>query len=205
MNIKRMERRSFKQNMVKIIFLDLETTGFNPFTSHIIEIAMCDNKGHSWETLIKSPNKLSSKIVEITKITDSMLEKDGIDIKSALTKMAEFISDAKWIVGHNIISFDWAFIYYHCKINGIKLPKSISIIDTYRMAQYCYNENQYQSYKLMDLCRCFKIEQDGFHRAMNDVNATYNLYMKLVEIFISKYGNASPMYIWENTTKPFIE
>jgi len=204
----KMERRSFSTQNSRLIFLDIETTGLNPFNSHIIEIALSDNLGNSWETLIKSPKPISSKITDITKITNDMLNKDGINIKDALNKMIDFIeganmncNSAKWIIGHNLIGFDWAFIQHHCKLNKLILPIYINLLDTYRIAQYLLRD-EYQSYKLCNLCDQFKLGQSGFHRAMNDVSATHKLFDHFLDIFTSK--NINLKRIWELTSYPFM-
>jgi DNA polymerase III alpha subunit (gram-positive type) len=204
----KMDRRSYSTQKPRLIFLDIETTGLNPFNSNIIEIALKDNLGNSWETLIKSPIRISSKITDLTKITNDMLNKDGINIEVALNKMIEFIdgknmncNTAKWIIGHNLIGFDWAFIQHHCRLNKLQLPPYINLLDTYRMAQYLLRD-EYQSYKLCNLCDQFKLEQNGFHRAMNDVCATHKLFDHFFSIFNSK--NISIKRIWEITSTPFL-
>ena len=45
--------RSCNQNKYRIIWFDIETTGFNIFHGHIIEIAAVDNIGNEFSTLIK--------------------------------------------------------------------------------------------------------------------------------------------------------
>jgi len=201
-----MNNKNNKSN--RIVFIDIETSGLNPFNSHIIEIALKDNLGNSWETLVKCPFKISQKIIDITKITNEMLNKQGINISEALHKMVDFIegknmncSKSKWIIGHNIVGFDWAFIRHHCKLNKIIIPSNISLLDTYRIAQYLLRD-EFQSYKLDNLCQQFNLLNDGFHRAMNDICATEKLYDYFINIFNSK--NVDINKIWELTTFPFI-
>jgi DNA polymerase III alpha subunit (gram-positive type) len=203
-----MNRTLYSTQKPRLIFLDLETTGLNPFNSNIIEIAVKDNLGNSWETLIKSPNKISQKITEITKITNDMLDKNGIDIVSALNRMIDFINgtnmncnNAKWIIGHNLIGFDWAFIQYHLRINKLAISSNIYLLDTYRMAQYLLRD-EYQSYKLNNLCSQFNLGLNDFHRAMNDVCATEKLYNCLFQIFNDK--KVTIKRIWELTSVPFM-
>jgi DNA polymerase III alpha subunit (gram-positive type) len=194
--------------MDRIVYLDIETTGLNPYNSYIIEIAVKDNIGNEWSSLIKSPVKLSYKIVELTRITDEMLIKDGIEIKEGLNKLLEFIEGtnikcdrARWIIGHNLIGFDWAFIYCHFLFNKIKIDRiKYKLLDTYRMAQYLYRD-EYQSYKLVSLCEKNGIKGGGFHRAMNDVYATEKLYNNMYKEFKKKGIKVEK--IWEYTTVPY--
>jgi DNA polymerase III alpha subunit (gram-positive type) len=202
-----MERRSFNNKPDRLVFLDIETTGLNPFSNEIIEIAVKDNIGNQWQTLIKPTYKLPQKIVDITKITDTMIDREGISICEGLNKMIDFIEgknlncvSAKWIIGHNLIGFDWAFLFNSCKRNKIILPSYIRLLDTYRIAQYLLTKNEYQSYKLANLCEQFGIKCQGYHRAMNDVCATEKLFNELV----NRVKNGTMKYLWDNTTVPFI-
>lgn len=202
----RMERRSFSNKMDRIVYLDIETTGLNPFSNEIIEIAAKDNYGNQWQTLVKPTFKLPQKIVDITKITDTMISKDAIEPCKALLDMINFIDgknlncvSAKWIVGHNLIGFDWAFLYNSCKKYKILLPSYVNLLDTYRIAQYIFRDNEYQSYKLSNLCEMLDIKCEGYHRAMNDVYATEKLFNEL----INKFKRTSFKTLWTITTLPF--
>ena len=44
--------RKMIHNTPKLIFFDLETTGFNPFHCNIIEIAAKDNRGNTFHSLV---------------------------------------------------------------------------------------------------------------------------------------------------------
>lgn len=70
----------------EILVFDFETTGLNPLQSEIIEIGAILLKKEGLEyvikkelnVLIKQPTLLPEKIVEITNITDELLEKEGV-------------------------------------------------------------------------------------------------------------------------------
>ena len=49
----------------KIIFFDLETTGFNQFHNNIIEIAAKDNKNNEFHSLVDPEQSISKKITSI--------------------------------------------------------------------------------------------------------------------------------------------
>ena len=206
-----MERRSFSNKNDRIIFLDIETTGLNPFAHDIIEIAAKDNIGNQWQTLVKPTYKLPQKIVDITKITDNMIEKDGINPCDALKKMIDFIDGknlncqtAKWIVGHNLIGFDWSFLFNSCKKYKLILPSYVNLLDTYRISQYLLRDNDYQSFKLNSLCDLFGIKSDGFHRAMNDVYATEKLFNELINKLSKLNSSMKFKNIWILTSMPFL-
>ena len=75
----------------RIIWYDLETTGFNPYHNDIIEIAAMDNFGNNFNVLINIEKRLPNKIIEITNITDDMLKNQGINTKDAFEKFNDFL------------------------------------------------------------------------------------------------------------------
>lgn len=182
----------------RLIWFDLETTGFNPFKNNIIEIAALDNEGNSFETLTNNDGKpVSKKISEITNIrTDMLVGKP--DIKSSVLNFVNFIKPKDkpvYLIGHNIQCFDLPFIRAHCKRYEIRLPK-FYVLDTLRMSQLVLNE--YRN-NLQSLCKLFGIDNLNAHRAMSDAQATMRIYKYLLEFFRKEYGNSSPNFIRHKT------
>ena len=79
-----------KNSMNRIIWYDLETTGFNPYHNNIIEIAAVDNLGNNINILLKINESLPQKIVEITNITDDLLKDEGVDQYEGLNEFNNF-------------------------------------------------------------------------------------------------------------------
>ena len=91
--------------------VDLETTGLSPRTDKIIEIGAVKIKNRKitdrYSTFIDPQEKLSDEIVELTNITDKMLEgQRTIDV--VLPEFMDFVGDAV-LVAHNA-SFDTGFV-----------------------------------------------------------------------------------------------
>jgi DNA polymerase III epsilon subunit family exonuclease len=191
--------RSYSNKNSRNIWFDIETTGFNIFHGHIIEIAAVDNFGNEFSTLIKCPRKLSKKIIEITHITDDML-KDQPDIKEALVGFINFIKMDKskhtYLIGHNIYNFDIPFVKAQCAKYNLKLPKT-DYIDTMRMSQLVMEDQYYHN--LNHLCDLFRIKNTNAHRALSDVYATRIVYQNLVILFRRKFKTASPGLIINKT------
>lgn len=100
----------------KIVFFDTETTGLNPETDQIIELAavLVTEKGieQKLDAFCKLPEgeKIPEKIVELTHITDDMLKENGIPYPEACRAFCDMIhSDSEvLLVAHNI-QFDLLF------------------------------------------------------------------------------------------------
>lgn len=173
---------------VRCIVWDLETTGLNPYHDHIIEIAAMDNMGNSFQTLVASPIPLSYTIQKLTGIRDSDLLGQP-DAHTALTQFKEFLEkDTRlpvYIIGHNSTKFDNLFIHQHFRTNGIEFPLNVRSMDTLLIAQFMYSDQS--SYSLKALCESFHIKQNGAHRAMSDVESTYELFKSLLSRIQKKH------------------
>ncbi len=194
--------RSSANPNYRIIFYDLETTGFNIFQNSIIEIAAVDNKGNKFEQLISFDSPLPKRIVEITKITDDMLLNKP-NITQTLNSFVNFIRDEKepnkkvFMVGHNSNSFDMPFLKAQCAKHNIKFPNVLSL-DTMRMSQYILTD-QY-SHSLASLCNLFGISNQNAHRAMSDVNVTMMIFDNLSMMYKQKHKKCTINNLYYTTS-----
>ena len=123
------------------LILDFETSGLNPYHDEIIEIAAkkfrCDDQ---YTTLVKYKRSLDKKIVEITKITDDMLIKEGISQRTAFHDFGEFIKTSfnlekpLYVLAHNGNSFDFIFLKKILATFDFKLE--IKYIDTVSVSKF---------------------------------------------------------------------
>lgn len=181
-----MTRRS--QKAPRIVYLDIETTGFNPFHDRLLEIAVKDNWGNEWSQLIQC-DYVPSKITEITHITFEMV-KDAMPCLQALQTWALFLNGeglvytketkktADYIVGHNLVNFDWPFLVAQCRKWNVKIPK-VRLLDTLRIAQYTL-PRQF-SYSLAKCCELYHVNNQQAHRAASDVLACESILTCLIE------------------------
>ena len=181
--------RSCANNNLKIIWFDIETTGFNIFQNSIIEIAAIDNKERKFQSLVSYDRPLPKKITQITNITDEMLLSQP-SITTVLQNFVKFIKSdvdpnkVTYMIGHNINSFDIPFVKAQCAKYNIKFPR-VHTIDTMRMSQYILVD-QY-SHSLAALCDLFGVSNSNAHRAMSDVNATRVIFDNLCLLFKQKH------------------
>jgi DNA polymerase III epsilon subunit family exonuclease len=204
MNNKDMLLRSSGRNKYRQFWFDLETTGLNPFKDEIIEVAVLNSDGETYESLAKPKKRITPFITKITNITNEMVE-DKPDEKTVISEFVDFIKannpdrKAIYLIGHNIHGFDMAFIKAKCAKYKIKFPK-VYAMDTLRMAQYILNE-RYN--KLETLCELFGIDNQNAHRAMSDVWATYTIYCNLCKFFKRDTKKSTPNHIYHLTSVLF--
>ena len=180
---------------MSVVFLDFETSGFNPYHDDVIEIAIKQmNSDNSFSTLVhpQSNECISQRITTVTGITNDLLRKEGIPWKTAFTELNDFLKaiiknspDGKlYIIAHNGETFDFLFlkrIFNELNKLDIKTAnqKNIVYIDSLLFARRLLKR---ESYKQETLCKTYNIITKGNHRALNDVIALEELFTKLGEL-----------------------
>ena len=173
-------------NRAKYVVLDLETTGLNCAYNRIIEFgAVRVENGivtESMDLLINPECPLPKKIVEITNITDKMLENKPT-IKEALPRIVEFIGDAI-LVTHNA-DFDFSFLQHALKNNGMDELKN-PVIDTLSLSRYLFPESK--SHRLGSLCRNMEVvyNEDEAHRADYDARVLNDVWQPMLVLLTKK-------------------
>ena len=167
------------------LILDFETSGLNPFHDDIIEIAAKKlRSADSFSTLVKSKKTLDKKIVEITKITDDLLKKEGRSPRNAYRGFGEFIKESFdtdkpiYILAHNGNSFD--FIFLKKIIATYDYDLDIRYVDTISVSKLI-NPKLF-SHRLATLCHpnIYNVVNETAHRAMSDVVTTEKIFEKMI-------------------------
>jgi DNA polymerase III epsilon subunit family exonuclease len=165
----------------RFIVADLETTGLDPDTDRIIEIGAIrvnrDSDMHETFTVLVHPGrKLPAKIVEITGITDSMLEQDGCDIARAMGEFLDFVGEDMLVFYK--AEFDIAFLTKAAQRISRRIPNKVCCaLEAARVAW-----PGRASYKLVDLSEDHGLGTDGAHRALVDCQRTAMIYAKAVAL-----------------------
>lgn len=161
------------------VVVDLETTGLDPKTDKIIEIgALKIREGEVVDTFsayVNPARKLEERITELTGIRDKDLE-DALYIEEILPSFLEFAGEDD-LLGHSVI-FDFSFLK-RAFVNQ-KMSFERKGIDTLRIARRHLADLESRS--LPFLCKHFQITHNP-HRALSDVEATYELYKRLYQDF----------------------
>jgi DNA polymerase-3 subunit epsilon/ATP-dependent DNA helicase DinG len=156
------------------VALDIETTDLSPDRGEIIEVAAVKFKGekiiNKFRSLVNPGQEIPPVISSITGITPEKVKKAPFfdDIKNDLRK---FLSDHP-IVGHNI-SFDINFL----RAKEFKLTNQR--FDTWKFATLLIPE--LSSHSLETLTSFLKIKHIESHRALDDVLASRDLFLRLVK------------------------
>lgn len=156
------------------VVFDIETTGFSSQNDRIIEIGAAKvQEGKIVEKFSKFVNPkvpIPAKIVELTGITDSMVEnEDTIDV--VLKEFLEFVGDSV-VVAHNA-AFDTAFIRKNAYDLNLKFDNSV--MDTVPLARFLYPE--LKRHKLDTICKYLGISLQNHHRAVDDAGATAEIVL----------------------------
>lgn len=164
------------------ICLDCETTGLDPKTDRIIEIAVCkftfDKIDETYETLIDPGIPIPESTIEIHHISDDMVMGKP-KAKDVLPKVLQIVSD-HIIVGHGI-QLDIQFIEQECIRASIPCKiMNNPFFDTLRMARL-YGQSPVNS--LERLRHHFNIAEEGAHRAMSDVIVNIEVFKYLTGEF----------------------
>ncbi|MCX7641065.1 MAG: 3'-5' exonuclease [Elusimicrobiales bacterium] len=169
---------------VRFIIVDVETTGLNPLKDRICEIAFIEIKG------LKENARFSSLINPTISIPPSVTSIHGIsddDVKEApyffeiSNKLIETFYDSV-IVGHNI-KFDFDFIDNELRRIGLKMPE-IYMIDTLILSKK-FLTNTINN-KLKNVAMSINLYSDNWHRALNDVEITKDIFIYFITMFIKE-------------------
>lgn len=143
------------------IAVDIETTGLNATTEKIIEIGALrvinGKETAQFHTMINPHRKLEERIIELTGITDEMVE-DAPDIGDIIGGFLDFCGELP-LLGHHII-FDYSFLK-RAAVNA-KLDFERSGIDTLRLCRSFMPEDHKKN--LAAACAFYGIEREGAHR-----------------------------------------
>ncbi len=167
----------------EFVVFDIETTGLSPVTEAITEIGAVKIKDgqivDSFNKFVNPGKPIPQKIVELTGITDAMVE-EAPPISVILTEFYNFVGNST-LVAHNA-GFDTSFIKNAAKDNGKDFE--FCYIDTLELARSLVKG--VKNYKLDTLTKHFNIKLENHHRACDDALATAQIFLKLLGILKEK-------------------
>ena len=173
----------------EFVVFDIETTGLNSHTNKIIEIGAVKIKAgriiDRYSQLINPGISIPYHITEITSITNEQVANQP-KIDEVIGKFVEFIGDAV-LVAHNA-PFDMGFIKRDIK-GYLNIDLESSVIDTLQMARDLFPD--FKKYGLGDLNKALGLALEKHHRAVDDSQATANMFI----IFLEKYKEKGIEYL----------
>ena len=169
--------------MQDYVVIDLEMTGLNAKTDHILEVGAVRVRNHQavdkFGAILCQNVKIPEKVTELTGITEAMVQ-GGMEKEEAMRQFFEFIGE-DIIVGQNVI-FDYGFLKQWA-VNH-KRTLSLNAYDTLKIARKCLPAEQ--SKKLEDLCEYFGVSREKAHRALDDAIETKQIFEKLLALMDEK-------------------
>lgn len=209
-----------------LLFIDFETTGVDPTTAGVTEVAGSKHWGDGsidrFRCLINPQKEIPEEVVKLTGITNEMVSGGPIFEDVFNNVLSRLLVDNPIIVAHNAI-YDITVLKSQMSKMGIQ-PWSGDTVCTMTLAALLYKGKEslnkigrpYTSYKLFDVCEVLGYKLEGAHRAENDIIATefiFNTLWPLAEEkgieFVNVLAHRSwapvPDYIPENYTLKYIK
>ncbi|MDF2946015.1 MAG: polC [Bacillales bacterium] len=166
------------------VVFDIETTGLSAVYNTIIELAAVKIKNgeiiDKYESFSNPHHPLSSTTIELTGITDEMVE-NAPEVSEVLSEFKEWAGNAI-LVAHNA-SFDTGFLRVGYKKYDLGEFNS-SCIDTLELSRALFPE--FKNHRLNTLCKKFEINLTQHHRAIFDAEATAYLFLKMLKEVLEK-------------------
>lgn len=179
----------------RFVVFDLETTGFSPTRSRIIEIGAVrveDGKiTKRYSTFVNPGVRIPPRITELTGITDDMVE-NAPDIHSVLPEFLKFCEGCI-LVAHNA-DFDYSFL---CKKGEeLGLAVTFTVVDTVGVARVLFPHQA--KYTLDAVAKALKISLVNHHRAVEDAEATAEIFEKMI-VLLEREGITDLDALYERT------
>lgn len=181
--IKKYSHNLNKKKQKSYVVVDIETDGLNEYENSIIEIGAIkveNSNIYEFNHLIKIPKTLSKNIINLTGITQELINNEGKSMDIVLNEFLKFIGNLD-IVGYNV-DFDIRFINSELKKLGIEKLKN----NVYDLMKYVKNEKLFlDNYKLQTVLQVYGIDEKIPHRALLDSKIIYKLSTKVNKFLIN--------------------
>lgn len=178
----------------RLVFLDTETTGFDPDTQELIEIG---------GVLVDQDWSGDVPKFEVVEEFEIKIKPEHIETADPVALRVNKYDEADWVfaytlpeglkilnqkakdcimVAHNLC-FDVSFIDRAFKKADMKNEMHYLRIDTITMAfAKLHGRDDIDKYSLRTLCEYFNIENKNAHTAISDARALFTLYEKLINL-----------------------
>lgn len=193
--------------MSLILGLDFETQGLDQFNTRATEVGAVllntkTGEKESYSALMWSEDYLQQtpEVVELTGLTDTMLQKDGRDPIDVWAELVPIVEKADIVFAYKV-NFDRVVFEKHCERFGIPIPKKEWIC---ALSEVPYPK-KYTCRKLSHLALDHGIKMDGrsLHRAVEDVELMLDLLALYPLDEVLAYAREPWVYLQAVIAKPW--
>ncbi|HEY6534040.1 MAG TPA: 3'-5' exonuclease [Acidimicrobiales bacterium] len=158
--------------------VDVETTGLDPSTDRVVEVAVvrCDDRGRTvseWSTLVHPDRDPGPTAVHGITVDDLAAAPRFADVVPELLRQL----DGTVVTAHNL-AFDAAFLAAECRRSGLQGPMGFGLC-TLTLARSLYPGRD--GYSLATCSAAAGIEQIDAHRALADARVTAELLARMLD------------------------
>ncbi len=180
------------------VAFDTETTGLECQNDYLTEIGAvkfnCNGEIARYDQLIRPPVKIPPFLVELTHITNEMVENCPVASK-VMSEFLSFLGDKETIlVAHNA-QFDLGFLNMEMMRMGLSSVPNTTI-DSLPLARWVYPEFKQEAekgqYKLQTLAKRFNVEVLSAHRADDDARVLMEIFQRILKDSIPKQKDFDP-------------
>ena len=173
----------------EVVFLDLETTGFDPSRDEIIEVGAVLARGPDvldrFETFVRPERPIPAETTQLTGIDDDAVA-GAPPLERMAGDLAAFIG-GRTIIAHNA-SFDRSFLEHAGAAPSRVRGPWIDSLEVVRLAL-----PRLRSHRLTDLARAFGIAPGRDHRALDDAEALFGVW----RVALTALGDLPPGVVHE--------
>lgn len=180
-------RESLRRSLHDCVVVDCETTGLDPDSDRIIEIAALRvREGRPvalFHRLVDPGLPLPGIITSLTGLTDRQV-RQAPPVDDILGDLSAFLSHDT-VVGHNV-GFDLAFIDAEITTSHSAPRAASSSLCTAETARSLVPRSRVGRYRLSTLAEAFDLDHRPSHRTVSDVLATLDLLHYLFGVSATK-------------------
>ena len=178
----RLVNRFETPNMADMVVYDLETTGLNPKTAEIVEIAAhrlggTGNEVERFYRLVRPPGGHIPESARRIHGIDTETVKTSPGIEMVLPEFLGFIQD-RILIGHNVAEYDNPILARDLR-RYLKRDLSAPHYDTLATARRLFPR---QRCSMSALAEKFEIEHGRLHSALEDVRVNREIFKELIKV-----------------------
>ena len=163
-------------------FVDVETTGLSPRAARVCEVAAVSFRGPdrvgTLAELVNPGTPIPAEVSRIHGITDAMV-KDCPGFGGVAPRLLALLENTV-LVAHNA-EFDVSFLREEFARVGLRFPK-LYVLDTLVIARKSW---KFQSNRLGNIAAELNLSNEGWHRALADVEMTRKIFEHFTGAFRS--------------------